>query len=202
MAHGSRSPDSLATSEGIHGFLVAQVNLMLRRVGMYGGVPALWPAFEHLSFVEHGTATWRAQWKEWLDRARRSTGVHGVFRDMSPGRRVQDHDEASVYAEFARRRGRLVPDHVMAADAYVSLREGVRAWAGEDRTWPDAVEEFGEPSVLLGGASPCFGKALGYFGADPAEPVVWFFPPLERRRRGRAGRAEARAAAAARRPLG
>ncbi|MFI9543910.1 hypothetical protein ACIHAR_08200 [Streptomyces sp. NPDC052016] len=193
-------PGSLATSEEIHGFLAAQVNLLLRRVGMYGGVPALWPAFEHLSFVEHGTEAWRAQGKEWLDRARRSTGVHGVFRDMSPGRRVQDHDEASVYAEFARRRGRLVPDRVMAADAYVSLREGVRAWAEEDRTWPDVVEEFGEPSVLLGGASPYFGKTLGCFraGSGRTGGVV---PPLERRRRGGAGRAEARAAAAARRPL-
>ncbi|GKQ33811.1 hypothetical protein [Streptomyces sp. A012304] len=168
------SSDSLASSEAIRAFLVEQVNSMLRRLGMYGGEPALWAALRHLSFVEQGTEAWERQWRTWLERAGRATGVRGVFRDMSPGHRVQEDALASVYAEFARGRGWLVPDRVLDADACARVRDRARAWAGEDRTWSDVTTEFGEPALTLGGTNPLYGKTLGYFGADPAQPAVWF----------------------------
>lgn len=141
---------------------------------MYGGEGALWATFAHLSFVERDTDAWREQWRVWLDRSRRSTGVKGVFRDMSPGRRAEDHDLASVYAEFARRRGWLEPDRILRTADHTRVRERARAWAAEDRTWSEVTAEFGEPALLLGGTNPYYGKTLGYFGPDLAEPVVWF----------------------------
>ncbi|MEV1064660.1 hypothetical protein [Streptomyces sp. NPDC050263] len=170
----SDAPDFLASAEDIHAHLVEQVNSMLRRLGMYGGEAALWVAFGHLAFVERDTKAWDEQWRSWLDRSGRSTGVKGVFRDMVPGHRVDNDEPASVYAEFARRRGWLHPDRVLDADAHARVRDRARPWAAEDRTWPDVTTEFGEPALLLGGTNPYYGKTLGYFGPDPAEPVVWF----------------------------
>jgi hypothetical protein len=128
----------------------------------------------HLAFVERDMEAWQKQWRVWLDRSGRSTGVRGVFRDMSPGHRVEADDLASVYAEFARRRGWLEPDRILDADHHTRVREQARAWAAEDRTWSAVTAEFGEPALLLGGTNPKYGKTLGYFGPDLAEPVVWF----------------------------
>lgn len=165
---------SLASADDIRAFLVEEVNSMLRRLGMYGGEGALWAAMRHLAFVERDGEAWQEQWRTWLDRSGRSTGVKGVFRDMSPGREAGLDDVASVYAEFARGRGWLEPDRVLTAGDHARVRAEAPAWAAEDRTWSDVTAEFGEPALLLGGTNPFYGKALGYFGPDLSEPVVWF----------------------------
>ncbi|MFD9392755.1 hypothetical protein ACFWBB_19185 [Streptomyces sp. NPDC060000] len=165
---------SLASADDIHAHLVEQVNSMLRALDTYGGEGALWAALRNLAFVERDTEAWREQWRDWLDRSGRNTGLRGVFRDMSPGRRVDADDLASVYAEFARRRGWLAPDRVLGADVHARVRDRAHAWAAENRTWSDVTAEFGEPALLLGETNPSYGKTLGYFGPDLAEPVVWF----------------------------
>ncbi|MEU3278597.1 hypothetical protein [Streptomyces antibioticus] len=57
----------------------------------------------------------------------------GAFRHVVPGRNYED-GMASVYAEFARRRGWLKPDGVLTSGAYDALKGRARQWAGEDRT--------------------------------------------------------------------
>ncbi|SDL30025.1 hypothetical protein SAMN05421806_1266 [Streptomyces indicus] len=81
---------------------------------------------------------------------------------------------ASVYAEFALRRGWLRPDRVLADDEYEALKGRVRQWAGEDRTWADVTAEFGSPCVLFGGTNPRYGKTLGYLSEDLEQPMVVF----------------------------
>lgn len=78
---------------------------------------------------------------------------------------------ASVYAEFAQRRGWLTLDGLLAEEAYEALTGRVRRWATVDRTWADVTAEFGSPSVLFGGNNRLYGKALGYLSEDPQQPM-------------------------------
>ncbi|CCK24859.1 hypothetical protein BN159_0480 [Streptomyces davaonensis JCM 4913] len=167
-------PNSLATAEEIHTHLVDQLNLALRRPGMFGGEMALRILIDHLLFVERQPEAIDQQQREWEDRGLwTSIGVAGAFCDLIPGRNYE-YGMASVYAEFAQRRGWLKPDEVLAAGAYDALRGRVRQWAAEDRTWPDVTVEFGAPSVLFGGSNPLYGKTLGYLSEDPTQPMVVF----------------------------
>jgi hypothetical protein len=81
----------------------------------------------------------------------------------------------TVYAEFAWDRGWLRPDRLLGAQAHADLRARARSWtAARDRTWPDVVAQFGQPSVHFGGTSPRYGKSLAYISEDPAAPPVVF----------------------------
>jgi hypothetical protein len=167
-------PTSLATAEEIHGHLVDQLNLALRRPGMYGGELAVRILLDHLLFVERRPDAFARQRQEWEERGLWSAvGVSGAFRDVLPGR-SHDCDVASVYAEFALRRGWLKPDRVLEKEDHDALRARVRRWAAEDRTWADVTAEFGAPSVLFGGTNPLYGKTLGYLSEDPGQPMVVF----------------------------
>lgn len=170
------TPRSLAASDEIRAYLVDQLNHALRRPGMYGRELALRMLMDHLLFVEREPGALAEQQRVWEERgAWSSTGVAGVFRGLIPGR--YDGDEygvASVYAEFAHRRGWLKPDRHLAPGEYASLVGAVRQWAAEDRVWTDIVDEFGAPSVLFGGNNPYYGKTLGYLTGNPEEPMVSF----------------------------
>ncbi|MGW0630331.1 hypothetical protein [Streptomyces sp. NPDC002758] len=167
-------PTPLATAKEIHAHLVDQLNLALRRPGMYGGELTLRILLDHLLFVERQPEAFGQQQQAWQDSGAWSAiGVTGAFRDLIPGRNYES-GMASVYAEFAQRRGWLKPDRVLAADAYEALKSHVRRWAGEDRTWADVTAEFGAPSVLFGGNNPLYGKTLGYLSEDPKQLMVAF----------------------------
>ncbi|MFD7945341.1 hypothetical protein [Streptomyces sp. NPDC059744] len=167
-------PSLLAPSEEIHAHLVDQLNLALRRSGMFGGEMALRTLLDHLLFVERQPEAFAQQQQAWEDRGVWSgTGVTGAFRDLIPGRNYEC-GMASVYAEFAQQRGWLKPDRALGTDAYEALKGRARQWAGKDRTWADVTSEFGAPSVLFGGNNPLYGKTLGYLSQDPERPMVIF----------------------------
>ncbi|MET8413723.1 hypothetical protein ABZV34_37830 [Streptomyces sp. NPDC005195] len=167
---------SLAASGEIRAYLVDQLNLALRRPGMFGRESelALRMLIDHLLFVECRPDALAEQQRVWEERgAWSSTGVAGVFRDLIP-ERYYEYGIASVYAEFAHRRGWLKPDRVLDRDEYAVLQGGVRQWADEDRVWKDVVDEFGPPSMVFGSSNPYYGKTLGYLTENPEEPMVSF----------------------------
>ncbi|MFJ6543894.1 hypothetical protein ACIQMP_25045 [Streptomyces sp. NPDC091385] len=167
-------PPAYATVEEIHAHFVEQLNSALRLTGMFGGEPALRALVEHLLFVEREPEAWeelRGRWEK--EGAWSSLGVTGAFRDLVPDRSYLC-GSASVYAEFARRRGWLVPDRTLTSEEYAVLAGRVGQWAEEDRTWPDITAEFGAPSVLFGGSNPRYGKTLGYLCADLTQPMILF----------------------------
>ena len=165
----------LVPADETHAYLVEQLNSALRRTGMFSTHDsALWMLVNHLLFMESEPEAWDEQVREWEERkAWSSTGVSGVFRELFPSG-VTQYNTASLYAEFARRRGWLRPDHVVPADEYRALLSRVRRWTGTDRSWTDVTAEFGPCSVLFGGSNPRYGKTLGYVGEDPADPMVCF----------------------------
>ncbi|MFI9585734.1 hypothetical protein ACIHCQ_28675 [Streptomyces sp. NPDC052236] len=165
---------SLATADEIRAYFIEELNPALRRPGMYGNEGALRTLIAHLLFVENEPDAWTEQQSALEDRgAWTSTGVTGAFWDLIPGGSYE-FGMASVYSEFAHRRGWLVPDRVLTADNYHALRDRARPWAGEDRVWADVTAEFGTPSILIGGTNPRYGKTLGYLSEDAQEPMVFF----------------------------
>ncbi|KUO14435.1 hypothetical protein [Streptomyces dysideae] len=165
---------TLATADDIHAHLVEQLNHALRRPGMFGGETALWLLFDHLLFAEGQPTAWDEERGRLAERGCwNALGVQGVFQRLIPGRN-HEYGVASVYAEFAHRRGWLRPDRVLDAETYDALVARARQWAGEDRWWSEVVAEFGEPSVLFGGNNPLYGKTLGYLTEDPGRPIVFF----------------------------
>ncbi len=170
------STESLAGADEIHAYLVEQLNSALRRPGMFSQRDAaLRMLVDHLLFVERQPEVWAEERRSWASRgaAGSSTGLGGMFEELMPGGYDQNC-VASVYAEFAHRRGWLRPDRLLPADEHRALRARVRPWAQTDRSWADVLSEFGPPSILCGGASPLYSKTLGYLGEDPEEPMVFF----------------------------
>lgn len=162
------SPDDMRT------YLIDQLNLVLRRPGMYGEVEAsMWMVMDHLLFLERRPEVWEEQKRVWSQQgAWTPTGVKGAFRLLLP----HDHrySVATVYAEFAWRQGWLKPDRVLDAEVYASMRDVAHQWGLRDRVWSDVPAAFGPPSVLIGGTNPFYGKTLGYVTDDPAELMLSF----------------------------
>jgi hypothetical protein len=164
---------SLADVDEIHAYL--QLNRALRRPGMFGTHDsALRMLIDHLLFVEKEPEAWVEQERAWESRGvLTSSSVAGAFRDLIP-EGYDQHCIASVYAEFAHRRGWLRADRPLSTDQHRALRTGVRQWAETDRLCADVTAEFGSPSILFGGTSPLYSKTLGYLSEDPDEPMVFF----------------------------
>jgi hypothetical protein len=83
------------------------------------------------------------------DGAFRPTGVRGLFVRMFGGT-VRDHAAAAafVYAELAHRLGYLMPERSLIHDESERLRQDASLWTtSADRSIPDLVETFGEPSM-------------------------------------------------------
>ncbi|MFD0038583.1 hypothetical protein ACFVIZ_13190 [Streptomyces anulatus] len=150
------------------------MNSALRRPGMFSQHDAaLRMLIDHLLFVECRPEIWAEEQRAWARRgAGTSIGLAGMFRELTGA--CDQNCIASVYAEFAHRRGWLRPDHLLSAGEHHALRTRVRPWAQTDRSWVDVLTEFGPPSILCGGASPQYSKTLGYLGEDPEEPAVFF----------------------------
>jgi hypothetical protein len=167
-------PTPLAAADEIHDYLIDQLNLALRRPGMFGGEVALRGLVDHLLFVERRPEAWAELVQDWGDRGLwPPTGPSGAFQEVFP-KQADCAEVASVYAEFAQQRGWLRPDRVLTGEEYEVLTERVRRWAAVDRTWADVTAEFGPCSVLFGGNNPLYGKTLGYLSEDPRQPMVVF----------------------------
>ncbi|MGW2870319.1 hypothetical protein [Kitasatospora sp. NPDC001225] len=167
-------PTSLAAAEEIRDHLIDQLNLALRRPGMHGGEVAFRILIDHLLFVERQPEAWNQLKQSWEEQGLwTSIGPSGAFQEIFPAQ-GDCYEVASVYAEFAQRRGWLGPDRVLTAEEYEAVTDRVRGWAAADRTWADVTAEFGPPSVLFGGNNPLYGKTLGYLSGDPQQPMVVF----------------------------
>ncbi|MET7509136.1 hypothetical protein [Streptomyces albidoflavus] len=165
----------LASPDDMRSYLVDQLNLMLRRPGMYGDVEVgAWLAIDHLLFLEQRHEVWGVRRDDpWAEAGFcPPAGVSGAVRPLLPA--DYEHGTASVYAEFAWRQGWLKPDRVLDSETYASLRSLIGPFARHDRVWADVREAFGPPSVLLGGTNPHYGKTLGYVTEDVAEPMIAF----------------------------
>ena len=171
---GALGPHALATSEEMHRHLVDEVNLVIRRVGMYGDLGmSMWFLINHLLVLERRPDVWQEQKERWRRRGIWTpTGTRGAFARYFPAEHT--HGEASVYAEFVRGEGWLKADRVLDAKAYSALRDGVGRWTERDRTWTDVTETFGPPSIHIGGGNPRYGQTLGYVSGDVAQPMVVF----------------------------
>ncbi|WP_439678278.1 hypothetical protein [Embleya sp. MST-111070] len=111
-----QATSALASGDEIRAYLRGQVNLALRRPGMYGDEVALRLLVDHLLFTEGRPDAWTTQQRQWEERgAWTSQGIAGAFGDLLP-RDCRSYSVASVYAEFAHRRGWLNPDRVLTAD--------------------------------------------------------------------------------------
>ncbi|MBY8882903.1 hypothetical protein K7862_35515 [Streptomyces sp. PLK6-54] len=167
-------PTPITAAEEIHDHLIDQLNLALRRPGMFGGEVAFRLLIDHLLFIERQREAWNQLKQSWEKQGLWTPiGPSGAFQDVFPAQ-ADCCEVASVYAEFANRRGWLKPDRVLTGEEYQALTGRVRRWGAVDRTWPDVTAEFGPPSVLFGGNNPRYGKTLGYLSQDPHQPMVVF----------------------------
>lgn len=164
-------PD-LRSSPEMREHLVSELNAALRRPGMYGGELGIRLIIGHLLHLERGDTVWAEQQRSMMSRGVwTSLGVSGAFLGLIPA--PHQDAAASVYSEFARTRGWLRPDRTLTDDEYERLRRELPAWAARDRSWSDVTSTFGEPSVLMGGSNPGYGKTLAYLGPENT-PMVFF----------------------------
>ncbi|MFB7515827.1 hypothetical protein [Streptomyces sp. NPDC056144] len=145
----------------------------LRRIGMMGGEATIRVLLDHLLFVERRPEAWieertaleaRGAWS--------STGLSRAFAEFLPD--DQECGMASLYTEFARRQGWLTADRLLTGEEYARLRATVGDWVVSDRSWSDVTSRYGQPSVLIGGTNPHYGKVLGYFTEDVRQPMLFF----------------------------
>lgn len=163
----------LRPSAEIHDHLLRELNLALRRPGMYGGEIALRILFDHLAHGERREERWSTGRQSWEARgAFTPTGVSGAFAQVVPGR--YEYGVASVYAEFARTQEWLQADRTLTAPEYSALSTTIRTWGAHDRTLTEVVDAFGPASVLFGGNNPLYGKTLGYFTDAAEDPMISF----------------------------
>ncbi|WP_433663606.1 hypothetical protein ACQPW1_16660 [Nocardia sp. CA-128927] len=161
------------SAEARHTYLIDQVNLMLRRLDMFGGEPALWTVFDHLFFLEdadNGIADLHESWR--ARNAFTPTGVKGALQRHVPA--CLRSALPSMYAEAARQRGWLTVDRTLTSDELTTLRASIETFVAENRTWRDVLEAFGQPSVLFGGDNPRCEKTLAYATEDRSDPMVFF----------------------------
>ncbi|MFB4307324.1 hypothetical protein [Actinomadura sp. GTD37] len=165
------NPRNLRPAAEIRDYLVDQLNLALRRPGMYGGETAIRMVLDHLEYAVRrdgaGLPRWLEEHGAWTSR-----GVTGAFALVIPGH--YESGVASVYAEYARAQGWLKIDRTLTAAEYSSLAIEHRRWTAHDRSLSDVLETFGPPSIHLGGTNPLYGKTLSYTSGSPTDPMISF----------------------------
>ncbi|MGW0805421.1 hypothetical protein [Nonomuraea sp. NPDC002799] len=161
------------SSTGIRAYLKDRLNQALRRPGMFGGETALRLLFDHLAYAEHQEKEWAQALRTLESRgAFNSLGVTGALSSVLPDSR--DDGVASIYAELAHDHGWLQADRTLTTEDHASLRRTLNTWTAHDRTLTEVREEFGPPSVLLGGTNPFYGKTLAYLTEQATEPIIFF----------------------------
>ncbi|MFE6835446.1 hypothetical protein ACFVFI_11510 [Streptomyces sp. NPDC057705] len=166
---------ALAASSALRAHCVGQLNSVLRRPGAYGDLDtAVWFLMDHLLVVEKDDpGAWAAEQSRLTESgAWYADGVQGAFEKLLRLETGRDVHAASVYAEFAHRRGWLTLDRTLSKDEYDAVRGALHDWCAADRDLPDAVTAFGEPSVVFGSANPRTGKALAYATTAPEDPML------------------------------
>ncbi|MEU5989250.1 hypothetical protein ABZ806_09750 [Spirillospora sp. NPDC047418] len=155
----------------IRDYLVDQLNLTLRRPGMYGGETAIRLVLDHLEYAERRDGAGLPRLLEergaWTSR-----GVTGAFALVILGH--YESGVASVYAEYARAQGWLKIDRVLTAAEYSSIATEHRRWTAQDRSLSDVLDAFGPPSIRFGGTNPLYGRTLSYTSGSPTDPMISF----------------------------
>ncbi len=78
-------PTPLATAQEIYDHLIDQLNLALRRPGMFGGEVALRILIDHVLFVERRPEAWSQLKQSWEEQGLwTSFGPSGAFQDVFP----------------------------------------------------------------------------------------------------------------------
>ncbi|KOU19679.1 hypothetical protein ADK52_28005 [Streptomyces sp. WM6372] len=96
----------------------------------------------------------------------------GAFEKLLPSDPARDAHTASVYAEFAHRRGWLTLGRALSETEYRAVRDALPGWCAVDREWRDVTAAFGEPSVVFGGQNPHTSKAVAYATEKPEDPML------------------------------
>ncbi|GGT43814.1 hypothetical protein ACFFV7_33245 [Nonomuraea spiralis] len=165
--------ESRRTVQEVHHYLLTQLNLALRRPGMYGGEIALRLYMDATAFADDREAAWREELEQLRTReCFPSTGVRGAFRLLWG----DDHEGAvsSVYAEIAHRQGWLELDRTLSLAEYDEIFRTSKSWCAQDRFLSEVYTTFGPPSVLFGGTNPNFPKTLAYSTDRPEDPLICF----------------------------
>ncbi|WP_106401294.1 hypothetical protein [Actinocorallia populi] len=166
---------ALRTSLEIRDHLIEQLNLTLRRPGMYGGETAVRIMFDHLAYVEGREEAWACGLEAMRKRtAFTSTGVSGAFASLVPDEYPYDSGMASVYAESARDQGWLRAERMLSEGDHSAMVDAIGRWVAQDRMLSDVLEAFGPPSILFGGSNPRYGKTLGYLSESATDPMISF----------------------------
>ncbi|MFE6848031.1 hypothetical protein [Streptomyces sp. NPDC057686] len=168
------STPHLASADEIRAHFVEQLGSVLRRPAAYGDLDtAIWFLMDHLLMAEGDPGAWQKEQSRLAEcGAWYTDGVQGAFERLLPQESARDTHTASVYAEFAHRRGWLTLDRVLSDTEYQAMRETLPGWCAADREWPDVVAAFGEPSAVFGGPNPRTSKALAYATARPEDPML------------------------------
>ncbi|GLX98289.1 hypothetical protein [Herbidospora sp. NBRC 101105] len=159
------------SAEEIRDYLIAQLNLALRRSGMWGGEISLRLLLEHVACTEGKEHVYREEEAAMRSRdASYPTGVRGAVRHV-----LGDDDDfavASVYAEVARAHGWLHTDRLLTAEEYASMRAELAALCDGDRLFTEVRHRFGPPSVRFG-TNPDCEQTLAYATGNVADPMVF-----------------------------
>jgi hypothetical protein len=161
------------TIQQVREYLLTQLNLALRRPGMFGGEIALWLFMGAMAFTDDREEAWREE----LDMLRTrgasvSTGVTGAFQRLWG----DGHEGAvsSVFAEVAHRQGWLALDRTLSSTEYDQMLISSRSWCTQDRFLSEVSATFGPPSVLFGGTNPNFPKTLAYATGRSEDALICF----------------------------
>lgn len=161
----------MLTVAEIRRHFIETLNNALRRPGMYGGELGLGYMLERVVYVTE-TGDRRTFTKAFEDvGAWSSIGVVGSVHELLPGAGVDV--TASVYADYVHRQGWLVFDRVLAEEEYSELRGRLVEYCAADHVEAEVLEQFGQPSVRIGGTNPRCESVLGYSTSDG--PIVWFY---------------------------
>ncbi|MFF5075886.1 hypothetical protein ACFY36_02460 [Actinoplanes sp. NPDC000266] len=150
-----------------------QVNAVLRRPGMYGREEmAEQLLLGAMAAVDGSSTRWKAEFDGLRERrAFTATGVQGAYRTVLPAESLRDAT-ASLYAGIALRCGWLDLDRALPAAEYQRQAAGIDEWVTEDRTLSQTLDEFGSPSLWIGGTNPFWPKTLCYATANADDELI------------------------------
>jgi hypothetical protein len=162
------------TVDEIRTYLAGELNSTLRQPGMYGGEMSIRLLIDATAFAGSAEDMWRETFEDLATRGAFSPlGVRGAFEHFLPESSSEDA-MASVYADIVHQFGWLELDRELPADQYARLAATLASWSIEDRRFSDVIAEFGQPSLIVGGANPLYPKTLTYATSLTSDPLICF----------------------------
>jgi hypothetical protein len=170
---GVADKESMPVLEEVREHFLAELNLSLRRSGMYGGEVALRFCLDAVGFIAGHPHLVKEESLSLKSRgAFFSSGVQSAFRHLWGT--ATDDMIASVYAEIARQYGWLRLDRPLSQVEYEEVASVIDAWCDHDHGLSDILAAFGSPSIQFGGGNPRFPNTLAYMTKEPDSPSLSF----------------------------